>query len=148
MNIKYYMSFFVALVLFHMSYSQLPDCTLGIGGKDTQVIVQVFQLNEEQLTKMEAWIGELEVENKLLEDQIQKLLADHPQQSHEDLATLAKKYKVLKDQLVAVSKKYDQKLLTLFNERQYQRYIDLCNEAIRQPMKTLVPIQNDTIPRK
>ncbi|MCW5517545.1 hypothetical protein [Muriicola sp. Z0-33] len=114
--------------------AQLPDCTLSIGGKDTAVLIQVFQLNEEQKNTMEMWIGELQTQNKLIEDEIKVLLEKHPQSTQEDLETLAKKYKVLKDKMLAISKGYDSKLLGLFNPKQYQRYAELCNEALRKPI--------------
>ncbi|MDC6352508.1 hypothetical protein PP178_13185 [Zeaxanthinibacter sp. PT1] len=41
--------------------SQEQDCTLGIGGKDTSLIVQVFQLNKEQQLKLEEWSGEYQL---------------------------------------------------------------------------------------
>jgi len=114
--------------------AQLQDCTLGIGGKDTEILAQVFQLKDGQIDKMELWIGQLQTENRLAEDQIKELFDNHPQSTHEELETLAKKYKVLKDKMVATSKKYDKKLLGIFNEKQYQRYVELCNEALRRPM--------------
>lgn len=118
--------------------AQLDNCTLGMGGKDNGIITQVFQLNDEQISQMEYWIGELETENKLIEDQIKVLFDTHPQGTHEELATMATKYKVLKDQLVALSTTYDRKLLGILNEKQYQRYVELCAEASRQPLTPIV----------
>ncbi|HMB64427.1 MAG TPA: hypothetical protein VKN36_15210 [Eudoraea sp.] len=126
--------------------AQLPDCTLGLGGKDTEVLSQVFQLNDEQLNSMELLIGELQTGNKVLEDQIKELLNNHPQSTEEELITLAEKYKVLKDQMVAMSITYDRKLLGLFNERQYQRYVSLCKEAFRQPLVPLGSVEAQVNP--
>ncbi|MBT8183328.1 MAG: hypothetical protein KJN76_00695 [Eudoraea sp.] len=123
------------------AHAQLPDCTLGIGGKDTDVLVQVFQLNQEQTNTLDIWLGELQTKHKLTEDQIKLLFEKHPQSTQEDLETLAKKYKVLKDEMMATSKKYDQKLLGLFNPKQYQRYVDLCTEALRQPITPIAEVQ-------
>ena len=126
--------------------AQLPDCTLSIGGKDTDILIQVFQLNEEQKTTMNLWIGELQIQNKLIEDKIKLLFDKHPQGTQEELETLAKKYKVLKDQMLAISKSYDQKLLGLFNPKQYQRYVDLCSEALRKPITPLAVEAQDLPP--
>ncbi|QLG46278.1 hypothetical protein [Costertonia aggregata] len=115
------------------------DCTLSIGGKDKDIIVQVFQLNEEQITQLETWQAELAIKNKLIEEQLQLLLDEHPQSTQEDLTNLAKKYKTKEQELVRISVGYDKKLLGIFNERQYQRYIELCEEALRKPLKVVRP---------
>lgn len=142
---KLSLTIFFGLVVCVSAYAQMPDCTLGIGGKDTEVIEKVFQLNEEQKTKIDVWIGQLQAENKLREDEIKQLFDTHPQGTHEELETLAKKYKVLKDKMVAASMEYDRKLLGIFNEKQYERYVQLCNEALRRPMAP-AEISVDTIP--
>lgn len=126
--------------------AQLPDCTLGLGGKDTEVLSQVFQLNDEQLNSMAHLIGELQSRNKVMEDQIKELLNNHPQSTEEELITLAEKYKVLKDQMVALSNTYDRKLLGLFNEKQYQRYVSLCKEAFRRPLVPLGRVETEVNP--
>ncbi len=129
--------FFTFLLVFSASMvfsQQLEDCTLGLGGKDRQTIIEIFQLNEEQQLKMEAWAAQLQTQNKLVEDQIKELFDKHPQSTTEDLNTLAGKYDVLKSQLVSASKEYDRKLLALFNQRQYERYEALCKAAYRRPL--------------
>ena len=133
---------FALLVTFHTlfiynSFSQVDDCSLDIGGKDNEVLIQVFQLNEEQQSKLEVWTTELELQSKTLEDDIRKLLADHPQSTEADLMNLSQKYTKLKDELVFLSLQYDQKLLGIFNEKQYKFYTELCKEALRKP---LIPI--------
>ncbi|MEL6918539.1 MAG: hypothetical protein AAFO99_12505 [Bacteroidota bacterium] len=110
------------------------ECTLDIGGKNTETIIKIFQLNEEQIGKMEMWQGELDIKTKDIEDQIRQLMEKHPQKTPEDLTLFAKKYDALKDQMVNTSKAYDTKLIAIFNERQYQRYVDLCIEALRTPI--------------
>lgn len=127
----------VLLVLFCANISlaqRLEDCTLGLGGKDANTIVQVFQLNEAQQSQMNTWAAELQIQQKLVEDQIQELFDKHPQSTTEELNTLAGKYEKLKDQIVKLSKAFDQKLLATFNQRQYERYVALCRAAYRQPM--------------
>ncbi len=115
-------------------HAQLDNCTLGMGGPDTSVITQVFQLNDKQISQMDFWIGELGSQNKVIEDQIKELFDTHPQSTQDELIAMATKYKGLKDQLVAISLNYDRKLLGIFNEKQYQRYVELCAEALRQPL--------------
>ncbi|MUH36699.1 hypothetical protein D9O36_12670 [Zobellia amurskyensis] len=111
------------------------NCTLDIGGKNNETIKTLFQLNEEQVSVMESLQGELEVKTKSVEDQIEKLLAQHPQSTEEDLIKLAEKYKTLQQQLVEAAYDSDKQLLSVFNVKQYERYLQLCNEAIRQPIK-------------
>lgn len=126
-------SFLIVLVL-SCTWGTAQDCTLDIGGKNKETIIKVFQLNEEQIEKMEAWRAELKIERQHIEDKMKVLLNDHPQESQEDLNTLAKKFDILKEEVLTASKSYDKKLIAIFNERQYQRYANLCHEAIRTPL--------------
>ena len=130
----------------HCLYSQLDDCSLDIGGKDIEVIITIFQLNEDQQDNLEKWIAEMNLETKTIEDDMRKLLDDHPQSTEADLHNLAKKYLELKDKLVLVSKIYDQKLLGTFNEKQYAYYTKLCKEALRKPLLPDRPEQEDEAP--
>lgn len=117
-----------------MTFAQLQDCTLDMGGQDHETIVTIFQLNEEQIGKMETWRAELEIKNKVLQDQVTWLFENHPQSTEEDLLNLSKKYNVLQRQIMSNSRTYDQMLLGAFNERQYERYVLLCSEAMRKPL--------------
>lgn len=117
-----------------MAHAQDKDCTLGIGGKDSDVIIQVFQLNEEQQQKMHLWEGELAQYHKIMGDSIRTLFDTHPQKTMEDLQVLANKYKAFRDKIETTSSSYDQKLLATFNQRQYEKYAALCREALRTPM--------------
>ena len=119
------------------SYAQLDDCSLDIGGQDTDVLITVFQLNEKQQSYLNTWRGELSVQARTIEEDIRQLLESHPQSTEADLLNLSNKYAKLKDQLVGLSRNYDQKMLGTFNPRQYEFYIELCNEAMRRP---LVPV--------
>jgi hypothetical protein len=110
------------------------DCTLAIGGRDADIIIQVFQLNNEQIAKMQGWGAELEKEMEAAQTQIDQLLESHPQETPEQLAQLATKYKGLQDRIVEISKSYDKKLLAIFNERQYRRYVGLCREVFLKPL--------------
>ncbi len=144
MKLNYYCSILLFFIFF-TSMGQTAGCTLGIGGKDTETIIKVFQLNDEQLVQMEAWIQELNKSNELIEEQIDVLLDKHPQSNEEELQTLAEKFKPLRAQIIANSKICDQKLVGILNENQYRRYIDLCTEAMRRPLKGLIS-KEDTLP--
>lgn len=120
-------------------------CTLDIGGKNTETIIEVFQLNEAQIETMETLRGELEIETKSLEEQIEKLLVEHPQSTEEELVQLAGKYKALQQKMVNTSYESDKKLLSQFNPKQYDRYLQLCRTAIRMPIEVVPKIYNDSI---
>ena len=82
--------------------------------------------------------------NEVIVEQIDVLLEKHPQSNEEELQALAEKFKPLRAQIIANSKIYDQKLLGILNAKQYQRYITLCAEAMRRPLKGL--ISEDALP--
>jgi len=115
------------------------NCTLDIGGKNIDMIVKIFQLNESQIGAMEELRAELEIKNKTVQEDIQKLFDQHPQSTPEELMTMAGKYKVLQQKIVDASYESDKKLLSLFNEKQYERYLILCEEAIRDPIR-IIPV--------
>lgn len=121
------------------------DCTLDIGGKNSDTLIQVFQMSQEQIGQMEAWRTELNVEIKVIEDEIQKLFDNHPQSTPEELTTLADKYKIFQQKIVDASKATDKKLLSIFNVNQYERYIDLCNEAFSKPIQVVPVSQKNSI---
>jgi len=127
--------FFFGCIL--MIRAQDKDCLLGLVGSSGETIIQVFQLNEEQIRKMNEWKAEWGVTNKVFEEEIAQLFDSEEQSTMKELEVVAAKYKVLKDNLVAVSREYDQKLLRLFNQKQYDRYIELCAEANRNPLPVL-----------
>ena len=119
------------------------QCTLGIGGRDTDVIIQVFGLSDDQRQKLQAWAAALEAENSPLEDQARTLLDSHPQSTLEELAALGQKYEQIKEAMLENARRYDRLLLGTFSERQYQRYAELCREVGRQPM---APLSEDPKP--
>ncbi|VAW09936.1 hypothetical protein MNBD_BACTEROID03-1871 [hydrothermal vent metagenome] len=147
MYYKIYVSVLLLLFVFYGGNAQ--DCTLNIGGENTKTLISVFQLNKAQINQMQAWSAELQIETKGLEDAIEKLFAEHPQSTQEELATLADKYKAIQQKIVNASKNADKNLLSVFNERQYDRYLALCYDAIRTPIEintTVVPdIQKDSV---
>ncbi|NER10722.1 hypothetical protein SAMN06265375_102298 [Muriicola jejuensis] len=117
--------------------AQNTECMLGIGGKDTETIIQVFQLNEEQVQKMEDLRAELSLQNKAYQEEIRILFDSHPQSTTEELEALATKYKALKDRVLENAREYDIRLLQLFNPRQYDRYLELCASAQRVPYQVV-----------
>ena len=123
-------------------FAQLDDCSLDIGGQDTEVLISVFQLNDEQQDYLETWRGELSVQVRALEDSIRQLLESHPQSTEADLQNLSAKYAQLKDQLVATTVEYDQKMLGTFNPKQYEFYTELCKEALRRPLAPM-PLEEE-----
>ena len=110
------------------------DCTLAIGGKDADIIIQVFQMNNEQIAKMEVWKMELAKETEAAQEQANQLLASQPQGTPEDLEKMAIKYKEIQDRVAEISKSYDKKLLAIFNEKQYRRYVGLCRDIYLRPL--------------
>ncbi len=117
--------------------AQTSECMLGIGGKDTETIIQVFQLSEEQIQKMEDWRAELAVANRAFQEEIRLLFDTHPQSTDEELQALANKYRVIKDRVLDNAREYDIRMLKLFNPRQYDRYLELCASAKREPYKVM-----------
>jgi len=102
-------------------------------------------MNEDQIRKMETLRAELEIETKVIEDEIQKLFDNHPQSTQEELITLSNKYKVFQEKIVMASASTDKMLLSTFNQKQYDRYLELCYEAVRKPIKVQPAIVRDTI---
>ncbi len=134
---KYIVFLFFFGVLVFSSNAQDRDCMLGLGGSSAETIIQVFQLNEEQIQKMDDWTAELKLSNKVYQEEITQLFDTHPQSKTEDLEALATKYKVLKDKVLANTKEYDKRLLKLFNPKQYDRYLELCATANRIPFQVI-----------
>ncbi len=127
------------ILISRTSLAQTEDCTLGIGGKDSATLVEVFQLSEEQIAKMDIMVQELSIANRVLQDEIDILMKTHPQQTEEELTALAEKYKVLRDKMVINAKSYDIQLLQLFNPKQYKLYTELCAEVMRTPLLGFLP---------
>lgn len=125
-----------------LGMAQLPDCTLALGSVETETLVAIFQLNEPQKGTLAELQGKLQVESKSIEDQTKKLFEEHPQGTEEELITLAEKYKALQQKMVDISKESDRQLLQTFNTKQYERYIHLCQEALRNPIE-VVPATYD-----
>jgi uncharacterized protein (DUF1330 family) len=133
MNIKAFLTLMLSFG-FWISGQAQKDCSLGIGATESDTIIQIFQLKEEQITKLEEFKAALEIETRLLDVERKNLFENHPQSTPEDLMALGAKYKVIEEKMKQVFGKYDLKLLAIFNEKQYQRYVSLCQEVSRQPL--------------
>lgn len=120
--------------------AQEADCTLSIAGKDSLVITEIFQLNESQRNQMGRWISDLNDSSRVISQKLRSLFEEHPQQTEEDLMAMSAKFNVLKERLEGISRNYDRLLLGLFNQRQYQRYLELCEEVQREPMAPLLDV--------
>ena len=134
MNIRGLYLLCAVWLLPNINYGQLQDCTLGLGNKDTDVIFKVFKLSEEQQALAEAMAAEYRTNSRLIQDEVDLLFESHPQRTPEDLQRMAQKFDSLKIQLTAMSRSYDQKLVGLFNQKQYEVYLQLCNEVMRKPL--------------
>lgn len=119
------------------------ECALGIGGRDTDLIILVFQLSEAQQEQLHAWIEALEAENAEIQQKALELLDTHPQSTSEELEVLGRKYQEYKEMMLANALRYDRLLLGTFNDLQYERYAELCHEVQRSPMLPLFE-ENDS----
>ncbi|MBT8179262.1 MAG: hypothetical protein HKP60_09110 [Eudoraea sp.] len=134
MRIKGSTILLLGLLFAQVNFAQMADCTLGLGGKDTEVIIKVFHLNEEQKSQLDMWVAEYQLSSRLIQEEVDQLLESHPQKTPEDLEKLAVKYNTLKTKLFNISRAYDQQLIALFDQRQYGVYLELCNEVNRKPI--------------
>lgn len=126
------------VVIVHaQAHSQEDFCALDIGGEDVETIISIFQLNDEQQSLLTGWRGELQLQTRSIEEEMKKLLAEHPQSTEADLRNLARKYGAMKNKLVQLSAEYDQRLLGVFNDKQYDFYVELCREALRTPLNPI-----------
>lgn len=121
------------LIFSFLGYSQ-EECILGIGGRDDETIAAVFQLNELQLEKLKNWSAELKVRNEILKDQAKYLLKRHEASSPEALKSVAEKYQGLLDSMKQNVRILDRRLLSVFNDRQYDLYIELCDQVMLRPI--------------
>ena len=134
----------VVMFLFSCFFGFSQDCTLNVGGGNVETIVSVFQLNPTQKSKLEDLKAAYSVDAKALEDEIEKLLEEHPQSTPQELELLGNKYIVLKNKMADKAEETDLKLLESFNEKQYNRYVELCKEALRRPFVIAPVVYKDS----
>lgn len=89
---------------------------------------------------MRNWGAELEYRNSFLKNSAENLLKKHAQSSPEDLIELSYEYQKLIDSMRSNMRMLDQRLLALFNDRQYDLYIRLCNKVSRSPIYANRPV--------
>ncbi|MEA1787082.1 hypothetical protein U1E44_13360 [Arenibacter sp. GZD96] len=111
------------------------DCTLDLAGTKLDTFIKIFQLNDTQTAQAEQWQAEVQLHLNVLEEEATTLLAKQPQHTPEELTALAQKYRAVQDKMIGISANYDVKLVSVLNEKQYQRYLDLCGEAVRRPLE-------------
>lgn len=114
--------------------SAQQECALGIGGGNDDSIAEVFQLNESQLEKLKNWSAELTYRNELLKDQAKFLLKRNAESSPEAMLSLSYKYRGLLDSMKQNVRMLDKRLLSIFNDKQYNLYMELCGQMMLQPI--------------
>lgn len=110
------------------------DCMLGVGGPDGDVIAEVFQLNDEQNEKLKNWTAELKVRNDILREKAEYLMKKNENSTPEVLLEVSKQYRAIQDSMFQNVRMMDKRLLTIFNDKQYQRYLGFCNELALRPI--------------
>ncbi len=133
---------FVLLHSFHLSAQ--ADCILGVGVVKDSVLIGVFQLNSEQSEKLANFNAEIKYRNEILDNKLLNIRKRHPQSTVHELSNLAKEYNVVIDSMQLVQALVDKKLLTLFNQKQYTLYRNLCLEASRSPFNIVPTIYSDS----
>ncbi|MEM6892270.1 MAG: hypothetical protein AAF554_01185 [Bacteroidota bacterium] len=110
------------------------ECPLGIGNRNDGDIVEIFQLNEEQQTKLKNWSAELGIRNDMLKEKARVLLKKHEESPPEVLLTMSKKYRAILDSMQSNSRMMDKRLLGIFNKKQYNFYVELCTGLSLRPL--------------
>ena len=82
----------IFIVGFVISVQAQQECSLAIGATESDTIIQIFQLKEEQITNLEEFKAALEIETRLLDEERKNLFENHPQSTPEDLTALGAKY--------------------------------------------------------
>jgi len=139
---------FLFSLFFIFGVKAQDDCILGVGITSDSTLIDIFQLNEEQTEKLKNWSAELKYRNELLTNQAENLLKRHPQNSVGELSVLAQKYKVISDSITIIQRMVDKRTLKMLNEKQYELYLNLCEQAFRQPYRVLPTNYRDSIPKK
>ncbi|WP_285653084.1 hypothetical protein [Allomuricauda sp. NBRC 101325] len=124
---------FLLFLITQMGHAQM-ECMLGVGGKDDDTIVKVFELSEEQQKSLRNWSAELKVRNDILKDKARFLMKKNEESSPEVLMTVSGQYSTLMDSMKQNVRMMDKRLLNLFNEVQYERYLKLCEQMTLRPI--------------
>ncbi len=125
--------FFVFLSLSFSGFAQM-DCILGVGGRDNETITKVFELTEEQQKNLKDWSAELKIRNDIFKGKAEYLMKQNEESSPEVLIEVSKKYQSFIDSMTKNVRMMDKRLLTSFNEVQYERYLKLCRQMTLRPI--------------
>ena len=68
------------------------DCILGVGGRDNEAIIKVFELTEEQQENLKNWSAEVRVRNDVFKEKAKYLMKQNEESSPEVLIEVSKKY--------------------------------------------------------
>ncbi|MEX0275074.1 MAG: hypothetical protein AB3N16_11925 [Flavobacteriaceae bacterium] len=123
-----------------VSWGWAQTCTLDVGGGEVERLVNIFQLNGYQMGHLEEVRAQYGLDSRMIQDEIDRLFAEHPQDTREEMQALAEKYKVLQQRMQRMAVAADTEVLKTFNERQYQRYIELCQSVYRSPIHVVPTI--------
>jgi len=110
------------------------DCILGVGGRDNETITKVFELTEEQQKNLKDWSAELKIRNDIFKGKAEYLMKQNEESSPEVLIEVSKKYQSFIDSMTKNVRMMDKRLLTSFNEVQYERYLKLCRQMTLRPI--------------
>ncbi len=146
MNFHRVILIFICLTSF--SLMSQSDCVLGVGITDNDVIAQVFQMNEMQQENLANFSAELKYRNEVLNNQLENIYTRHPQSTVEEINELAVKYRGVMDSMELIQTMIDKKVLSLFNQKQYELYLSLCQEASRSPYIITPKVYGDSISSK
>ncbi|MFD0796953.1 hypothetical protein ACFQZJ_05745 [Maribacter chungangensis] len=132
------------VMLFLYKSNAQADCVLGVGVVNDSVLTAVFQLNPQQSEKLASFSAELKYRNEILDNTLANIRKRHPQSTVQELSDLAKEYNVMMDSIHSVQTMIEKRLLTLFNQKQYTLYRNLCLEASRSPFLVTPSVYRDT----
>lgn len=110
------------------------DCILGVGGRDNEAIIKVFELTEEQQENLKNWSAEVKIRNDVFKEKAKYLMKQNEESSPEVLIEVSKKYQSYIDSMANNVRLIDKRLLGTFSQAQYDRYLNLCNQLTLRPI--------------
>lgn len=134
----------VILLFFSSPLIAQADCILGVGVTNDSVLIDVFQLNVFQSKRLIKSSGEVKYRQDILDNKLENIRARHPQSNVAELSELAREYNIVMDSMAMVQRMIDKRILSLFNQKQYELYRSLCWEASRSPFIVAPRIYKDT----
>lgn len=141
-------SILLILSLSPISLMSQADCVLGVGITENETIADIFQMNDSQKEQLANLGAELKYRNELLNNRLENLYNRHPQSTVEELNQLALKYRSVMDSMELVQSMIDKKVLSLFNQKQYDLYLSLCQQASRSPHIITPMVYADSVYKK